>query len=82
MILYNAILNALNTLTVSVKKNICNTTGHSWEYEDYTHSTKVDGEPYEFKASRTCTRCRQQAWFYDGWQNSDKLNCDYESYYL
>lgn len=82
MILYNIILNAINTLTVSVKNKICYTAGHSWKYEDYTHSIKVDGEPYEFKASRTCTRCRQQAWFYDGWENADKTWDDYESYYL
>ncbi len=46
---------------------ICNIVGHKWRYQDYSNWIKENGDPYDFKASRTCMRCRERAYFYDSW---------------
>lgn len=46
---------------------LCNIVGHKWRYQDYSNWIKENGDPYDFKASRTCMRCRERAYFYDRW---------------
>jgi hypothetical protein len=42
---------------------------------------KNDGNPYDFKASRNCTRCKRSEYFYTDWQVEVKSPLDYESRY-
>ena len=63
------------------KDKICQFAGHRWRYKDYSHFMKSNGDRYDFKASRKCTRCRQNAYFHDTWKNSDKSIYDFESDY-
>ena len=62
-----------------VKIKICLLLGHRWRYKDYSNFMKPNGDPYDFSASRNCTRCNQHAYFYKTWKNEEKSILDYES---
>jgi len=66
----------------TMKKNlniICKLTGHDWRYKDYTNWMKENGDNYDFKASRFCSRCNQIEYLYSVWVGSDqKLPHDVE----
>jgi len=40
---------------------------------------KPNGEVYDFTASRTCKRCKQNAYYYSEWKNEAKSNLDFEN---
>ena len=58
---------------------LCKYFGHNWLYKDYSNHMKENGDAYDFKASRNCTRCNQNAYFYTEWKNEDKAEMDNES---
>jgi len=53
--------------------------GHRWRYKDYSNYIKANGDQYDFKASRNCTRCSQYAYFHEIWTNGEKSIHDYKS---
>ncbi len=57
---------------------ICNIAGHNWRYQDYSNWMKENGEPYDFSASRTCFRCKQRAYFYKEWVESNEKLTQYD----
>ena len=61
-----------------IKGLMCNLMGHRWRYKDYSNFMKENGEQYDFAASRICTRCNQNAYFYKIWKNETKsiLDCE------
>jgi hypothetical protein len=48
---------------------LCRLIGHSWRYKDYTNWMQVNGDDYPFKASRNCSRCKQNEYYYSDWQS-------------
>lgn len=46
---------------------LCKIIGHNWRYKDYSNWIKNCGDVYPFKASRNCSRCHQNQYFYDKW---------------
>ena len=54
--------------------------GHRWRYKDYSKWIKENGENYDFKASRNCTRCNQYEYLFKEWKiKSEKSPHDLES---
>jgi len=72
------VVNSLNHKFDQIKSWICDIAGHRWRYKDYSNFMKANGDPYDFEASRTCTRCNQYAYFYKSWKNEEKsvLDCE------
>jgi hypothetical protein len=68
-------------MTKKLADKICDLLGHRWQYKDYSHHIKSNGDKFDFKASRHCTRCGQDAYFYQEWCNQEKSIFDYESDY-
>jgi hypothetical protein len=60
---------------------LCKRYGHNWLYKDYSNHMKWNGDKYEFRASRRCSRCNQNSYFYTEWKNGDKALLDTESDY-
>ena len=65
----NIISKTLNT--------VCKLFGHTWLYKDYTNWIKENGDHYDFKAARRCTRCKQNEYLYDTWK-ADRKNVRYD----
>lgn len=72
-------ISVMNLLPSFVSTKICTLIGHSWQYRDYSNYMKPDGRAYEFRASRKCKRCGQNAYFYNSWTNEPKSTLDFES---
>lgn len=70
------------TVINAFRKQICNLFGHRWRYINYSNHMKENGDKYDFKAARKCTRCYQQAYFYNEWVVEKKSLLDYESSYF
>ena len=51
---------------------VCRFIGHNWRYKDYSNWMKENGEKYDFKASRKCTRCHTHEYLFDDWQVVEK----------
>jgi hypothetical protein len=68
-------------LFVRIAKKLCTHFGHRWLYKDYSNYIQADGNKYAFKASRSCTRCNQHAYFYSEWIVEVKSKIDYEGDY-
>lgn len=51
--------------TISI---LCKLIGHNWSYKDYSNWMKSNGDDYPFKASRYCSRCKQNQYLYKAWQ--------------
>lgn len=51
---------------------LCRFIGHNWRYKDYTNWMKENGEKYDFRASRKCTRCNLHEYLYEDWQMVEK----------
>lgn len=47
---------------------LCRFTGHSWQYKDYSNWMKENGDRYDFKASRKCSRCKQLEYLFENWK--------------
>ena len=62
-----------------LKQYTCSVIGHQWQYRNYTNYMKPNGEVYDFTASRTCKRCKQNAYYYSEWKNEAKSNLDFEN---
>ena len=61
---------------------LCELSGHQWLYKDYSNYMKANGDKYEFRASRSCKRCGENAYFYSAWTTEPKSELDYESEYF
>ena len=62
-----------------IKNTLCKITGHRWRYKDYTNWMNENGDSYDFKASRNCTRCNQHEYLYKEWEiKSEKSPHDLE----
>jgi hypothetical protein len=48
--------------------SLCRIFGHNWRYKDYSNWIKENGDDYDFKAVRSCTRCHQREYLYKEWQ--------------
>lgn len=58
---------------------LCKLTGHKWMYKDYTNWMKENGDSYDFKASRNCTRCNQYEYLFKEWEiKKEKSHYDME----
>jgi len=68
-----------NSHFANIKSRVCTLLGHRWMYKDYSNFMKNNGEEYHFAASRSCTRCKQHAYFVGKWENQEKSKYDYES---
>jgi hypothetical protein len=51
-----------------IKNALCKITGHRWRYKDYSGWMNQNGDSYDFKASRNCTRCNQHGYLYKEWE--------------
>ena len=51
---------------------LCYVFGHLWRYKDYSDWMKENGDSYDFKASRNCSRCNQQEYLYSDWVTETK----------
>ena len=47
---------------------LCKLIGHSWRYKDYSNWIKDNGDRYDFKASRKCSRCAQKEYLFQDWE--------------
>jgi hypothetical protein len=50
----------------------CRLLGHHWRYKDYSNWINEKGDSYDFKASRSCTRCSSHEYFHDKWEASNE----------
>ena len=55
-----------------IMKSLCKLLGHNWTYKDYTNWMKENGDDYDFKASRNCSRCNQNEYLYKEWKIENK----------
>jgi hypothetical protein len=67
-------MNNLNEPNIMRKtiKSFCKLLGHRWTYKDYSNWIKENGEDYDFKASRNCSRCNQNEYLYKEWKAESK----------
>lgn len=68
----------MKTVLKSSRQAICNIVGHKWLYQDYTNWMKENGEPYDFTASRTCSRCRERGYYYNEWVSAEEKMTRYD----
>lgn len=82
-ILYGKVLIAIKNISVpNFKASLCKKFGHRWQYKDYSNYIKVNGEKYDFTASRHCSRCNQFAYFYKDWQTEERSVHDFDNHNL
>ena len=60
---------------------LCKLFGHRWLYKDYSNYIQADGNKYAFKASRSCMRCKQHAYYYSEWIIEERSKIDYVGNY-
>jgi hypothetical protein len=66
----------------TIANKLCKHFGHHWSYKDYSNHITANGDKYDFRASRHCSRCGQNAYFYSEWKNENKAALDTESGYF
>ena len=72
----------IDKLLVRIANKLCTVFGHRWLYKDYSNYIQADGNKYAFKASRSCTRCSQHAYFYTEWIPEVKSKTDHQGDYF
>jgi len=55
-------------MTQAIANFLCLVAGHKWRYKDYSNWKKENGDHYDFRASRICSRCKQNEYLYDEWK--------------
>ena len=75
-------VNLGNRIFNNLNLKLCKLLGHQWSYKDYSNYVKLNGEKYEFRASRNCKRCSENAYFYTTWKIEPKSELDYETDYF
>jgi hypothetical protein len=67
-------MESIDKLSLINKANntLCRLIGHSWRYKDYSNWMKENGEKYDFKATRKCSRCHLHEYLYEEWQVVEK----------
>ncbi len=56
----------------NIAQLLCKLAGHHWHYKDYFNWKKENGDNYDFKASRNCSRCNQSEYLYEDWKMENK----------
>ena len=69
-------------LLIRIANKLCRLFGHRWHYKDYGNHIQADGNKYDFKASRNCSRCNQHAYFYTEWIVEAKSKTDFQGDYF
>jgi len=67
---------------IRMSNKVCAIFGHRWLYKDYSNYIQADGSKYAFKASRSCTRCSEHAYFYSAWVSETKSKTDHQGDYF
>lgn len=65
-----------------ITKKLCMLFGHRWLYKSYSNYIQANGEKYDFKASRSCTRCQEHAYYYTEWKVEPRSTMDFQSDYF
>ena len=57
-----------HNLIKKTKNTVCKLIGHNWRFKDYSNWMKENGDNYDFKASKSCSRCNQREYLYNEWK--------------
>jgi hypothetical protein len=62
----------INKLNQKKSLLICKHFGHHWLIKDYSNWMKENGDIYDFRAARKCTRCDRHEYLYDTWKPENR----------